>query len=189
MKKLLSYLVLPLIFVGGVAGMALAQTVSEDPILDLAKPVLEAALAGEYWLGASLLLVFLATAFYRYAPWSWAKSSAGKALSVLAISFGGAVATTLATGAAMSPMVAWAGLKVAIGAAGGYSLLKALLFPALAKLEQVAPGWLGPVISAALWVFRSGDPEAEAREAGDQAVADNPPEGAAGVVGEPRDVE
>lgn len=191
MKKIMLSLPLAFWFVGGFAGLAIAQTATDGDLIDLAKPVLESALAGDYWLAASTALVLLATAFARFAPksWAWARSSAGRALTVLAISFGAALATTLATGASMTPAVAWAALKVAIGAAGGYSLFKATLLPLFARFAEKHGGFVGKVITFALKLVQYADPDKAAKEAGDEAVADDPPGGASDVTGEPGELK
>lgn len=186
MKHAISLLILPLLFLAGFAGSALAT--SDEPLLDLAKPVLDAILGGEYWLGAALALVLATALLSRYAPWKFLKGGEGKALLVLSGAFGGSLANSLIGGEMMSLDAAKSAAKLAIGAAGGYSLIKALIVPWLDRLGAKAwfPGFLKPVLRVATWLFRN--PLGAAEKAGDDAVAANPSTGLNGAAGEPTDV-
>jgi hypothetical protein len=197
MNRILSLLVLPAAFVAGFAGVALAAGVAEIPeesLGELLRPIIDAVLAGDYWLAGAAALIFATTAAYRYLPrlsprFAFVASTPGKALTLLLVSYGGALAASLVGAATMSPALAFAALKVALAAAGGYSVAKAVVYPLLAWLETKAPGWMAPVISVLLWAFRSGDPDAAAEKAGDEAVDADPPDGTAGIVGKPTEVE
>lgn len=165
-----------------------AVTPEDGSILDYAKPVFDAIMHGQGWLAAALALVLLVTATKRYSskiPVIGPKVSAfvngqyGQPLSVLLLSFGGAVATALAAGGAvMTAALAWTAFKIAIGAAGGYSLLKALLAPLVAKLGAKAPAWMKPLFDLVLWVFSKPTAIEKAEKAGDEAVASTPTTGA-----------
>jgi len=169
-------------------------------LYELARPVIDAILHGQPWLAASLALVFVVALIGKYGDklpgrlgraMAWLDSSdPGRAILVLVGSFGGALAATLAGGAPMTLAIAWTALKVAIGGAGIYSLAKKLLTPLVSK----APAWLQPVLRLILWAFErkeraAADAATKAQTAGDEAVKANPPTGAAGIVGSPRDVK
>lgn len=175
------------VFAGG------AVTPEDSSLLDLAKPVYDAVMGGQYWLAASFALVLVVAAFKRYAPGragEWARTDLGGSLLVLLASFGGALATgLLAVGTnAMTLALAFTALKVAFGAAGGYALIKKILVPILRRVAEKVPAWMKPIFTVALWAFESHTPVAVAEKAGDEAVKNNPAEGANGVVGEPTDI-
>lgn len=177
----------------GVALAAGAVVPQDGSILDLAKPVYEAILGGQWWLGAMLGIVLLTTAAKRYLPGklgTWVNGDYGQPLTVLLLSFGGAGAAALLAagpGAVVTGTLLWAALKVAVGAAGGYSLLKQLLAPVIQKFAAKAPAWMQPLFSVVLWVFSKPSAVAVAEKAGDDAVAAKPAEGAGAILGEPKD--
>jgi hypothetical protein len=189
MRKLLTSLgIIALGFFAFTATAAAAGEISPEDgsLLDLARPVYDAVVHGQYWLGASLALVLAVAAFRKYAPGkagAWARTDVGGSLLVLAASFGGAAATgLLAAGTnAMTGELAWTALKVALAAAGGYSLAKKLLAPVLRKIADKAPPWMKPLFAMLLWSFET--PIAKAETAGDVAVAENPPTGTDGATG------
>jgi hypothetical protein len=159
-------------------------------LLELAKPVFAAVMSGQYILGAALALVLCVALVRKYARHiprvaKCLATDAGGALLTLVGSFGGALGTAILAGAAPSLAMAWVALGVAVSAAGGYSLIKKLGAPLVDK----APAWLRPFLNLVLWFFdhKTDRVEAEAKAAGDAAVAENPPKGAAGIVGDPRD--
>lgn len=167
----------------------------DGSILDLAKPVFDAVMAGQGWLGAALALVLVVTAARRYGKehFPFLGSKLGGAVLNLLLSFGGAAATALAAGAAPSAGLAFTALKVSIAAASGYELVKELLAPALRALADRLP-WAGAraavhaLLNFALWAFENRRKAviAKAEAAGEAAVVANPPGGAAAVVGEPK---
>jgi hypothetical protein len=110
-------------------------------------------------------------------------------LLALVTSFAGALATSFAAGVAPTAGLAWTALGIAVAAAGGWKVAKDLIVdPVIRPLITKAPVWMRPVLELALWVFDRPDVAADARKAGDAAVAANPGKGAAAVVGVPRDV-
>jgi hypothetical protein len=190
-KTTLSFAVLALLAFAGTASAAGAAAPEDGNILDLAKPVFDAVMAGNYWLGAAAALVLLVAATRRYgAKWfpralGWVNSSWGTPVAVLLASFGGAMATALAAGSGPSLAMVKVAFGIAITAAGGYKLVKELAVPLLTKLRDKLPAWARPLVDVLLWAFQR-DPVAKAEAAGDAAVADKPSTGIAGVVGEPR---
>lgn len=195
MRKLLTAGFFAIIAYFSFAGVAFASgaVVPEDgSLLDLAKPVYEAIMGGQFWLAAMFGLVFAVTAAKRYLPGKageFVNGDVGQPLTVLLLSFGGAGATALLAagpGAVLTGALAWAALKIAFAAAGGYTMLKALLAPLLQKWAEKAPAWLKPVFSLLLWVFSKPTAVQKAEKAGDDAVAANPPTGTP-VPGEPKE--
>lgn len=172
MRNLLTTFVLMFLTFAGTS-VALAQTDAE--LIELAKPVLEAIMGGSYMYAAALGLVLFVALVRRFGgsrfPWLASKSAAP--FIVLAGSFAAAMATSLSAGAAISGAMAWMAVKVAVAAAGGYSLFK----PLLSKLQGMAPGWMSPLFALSDWVFRSRSNAERARAAGDAAVAENPGKG------------
>lgn len=182
-----------LLFFFSFISVALAAGVAagdEGSLLDLAKPVVDAALAGQWPYAAALALVLAAALARRYvAPrWPWLAGDQGSALTVLLGSFGAAVATAITTGAAVSWGLAWAALGVAVTAAGGYSLLKKLVFDPLRARSATWPAWAQAMLGLVGWIFEKPDPVLKSVQAGDAAVKKNPAPGVTGIVGKPRDV-
>ena len=88
--------------------------------------------------------------------------------------------------------VTWAiarhALAIAVGAAGGYSLVKRLLIPKIRWLASKCPAWAQPAFRMILWLFDAPDAVAKAEAAGAAAVKAKPSTGISGIVGDPRDV-
>lgn len=144
-----------------------------DNLIDLAGPVLSAVTSGNYAYAAALALVLLVALVRRYggAKYPFLASKKFAPVLVLLASFGSAMAITLGAGQALSLAMAWTSVKVAIGAAGGYSLLKPLFNFARDK----APAWMDPLFDLLNSVFASKDKAAEA--AGRKAMKENPSTG------------
>lgn len=197
MRKITTVFVFAAIMFFSFAGVAMAAgaVVPEDgSLLDLARPIYDAIVGGQWWLGAMFGLIFLTTAVKRYLPvkfgGNFVNGEYGQPLTVLILAFAGAASTALMAigpGAVLSLSLAWAALKVAVGAAGGYTLLKQLLAPLLTKLSLKAPAWAQPIFGVLLWVFSKPSPIAVAETAGEAAVAAKPADGAASVVGDPKE--
>ncbi|MGN6108547.1 MAG: hypothetical protein ACTHU0_25805 [Kofleriaceae bacterium] len=180
----------------GTAVAAGAISPEDGSLLDYAKPVLDAIVGGQWWLAASLAIVLIAPAVYRYLPDSLggkhARSPIGKIAIVFLMAFGGGLANgVVANGAsgAMTSAIALAALKIALAAVGGYSVIYKIVteFVATAWYEEHAPTWLKTAVSTLLgWI--TADPVAKAEAAGKKAVAVNPPTGANGVAGTPTDL-
>jgi hypothetical protein len=188
-----SFLLILFLTVSVAAAAGTAMSPEDGALLDLAKPVFDAIMHGQWWLAASLVLVLLVAAFKKYAPGKlgeWARGDVGGSLLVLLGSYGGAMATgLLAAGTgALSPALAWVALKVAIAASGGYTLLKKLVMPFIRKLAEVVPAWMKPIFTMVLWAFDRATPVESAEKAGDAAVAEKPAGGANGVVGSATDL-
>lgn len=172
MKKLTAALSLFAFLILSFVGASLAMAQSDD-IVALAKPVLDAVLSGNYVYAAALFLVLGVALVRRYggSRWPILSSKLAAPFLVLAGAFGAAMATSLGAGAGITLAMTWGALKVAIYAAGGYSLLK----PILERLQKHAPMWMDPLFSIVGMVFSSRVKAAEA--AGRAAVKASPSNG------------
>lgn len=187
------------VFVAFFAGVSRAASLADGgdsgglgSLIDLGRPVLDALMSGKPGLAAALTLVLLAGVAQRYAGKHVAffNGSLGRALIVLVGAFGGAAASALVGGATWSASLLWHALGIATSAAGGYSLIKALLVePFLLKYLDKAPSWLQPILRLALSLFAPPDPVAKAVAAGKAAVEAKPSKGAAGVTGAAQEID
>jgi hypothetical protein len=186
MKKLATATLLALLAYFAFVGVAVAQgaVAPEDGnVFDLAKPFYEAIMGGQYWLAAMFGLILATTAAKRYLPGkagTFVNGQYGQPATVLVIAFAGSAAAALVAigpGAVLTGALAWAALKMAVSAAGGYALLKQFVVPLLVKLEPKAPAWLKWAFPLMLWAFSKSPAKAVAEKAGDDAVAAKPPAG------------
>ncbi len=170
----------------------------DGSLLDLAKPVFDAVMSGQWALGAALALVMLVALARKYlAPkWAFLGTELGVALMVLVGSFGGALAMALMAGASVSGAVLWAAVGIAVSAAGGWKLAKIALNQfepwVLRQIDRLPSA--GQTIARAIWsmltwwLHKPGDAEiAKAEAAGKIAVEESPSAGIAGVLGEPKE--
>lgn len=192
-KATLSLGVLGLLSMAGTASAASAASPDDGNLLDLAKPVFEAVMHGQGWLGAALALMLIVAAVRRYLPkwfpsrFGWLTSGAGTTASTFLFSFGGALSTAFAAGAGPSFALFRMASLVAMTAAGGYEALKYFVAPLLRKLRDKLPAWMRPGLDLVLWMFERPDPVAKAEAAGDAAVKANPPAGVIAITGKPVD--
>lgn len=186
MRKLLVTVGIALVGFVAFAATASAATVvvpEDGTLLDLAKPFYEAIMGGQWWLAAMFGLILATTAAKRYLPGKaglWVNGEYGQPLTVVVLAFGGAAAATLVAmgpGAMLSGALAWSALKIAVAAAGGYTLLKQLVVPLLVKIEPKVPVWLRWIFPMLLWAFSKPPAKATAEAAGNDAVVANPPAG------------
>lgn len=195
MRKIFAVLTFAFVAYFSFMGVALASDAvvpTDGSLLDLAKPVYEAVMGGQWWLAAMFGLILLTTAVKKYAPGrikELVNGEYGQEATVIILAFAGAAATALLAagpGAVMTGALAWAALKVAVGAAGGYSLLKSLVAPLIVKLQAKSPAWLQPVFGLMLWVFSKPTAVQAAEDAGAAAVKADPAQGVVGAAGEPK---
>lgn len=192
--KAISFAILALLGIFTATAFA-ANAVNPDDqnIFELLKPVYEAFMRGEKLYAGMLALVAAVAAAKRYAPGrvgAWINGKYGQPLTVLLMSFGGAMATALSAGSMPGwPMVKTAAL-IAAAAAGGYSMIKTLLVdPFIRPWAAKAPAWLRWLLNGVLWFFDRPSPVAKAEAAGQAAVDAKPAQGTEGVVGKAREVE
>lgn len=136
---------------------ALAQAGGADPdLLELFRPVWEAISSGNYGLAAAGAVVLIGAVLTRWGAsiWGWFSTGAGRAAIVLLTAFGGALFAALQAGAPVSVGVIWASLKLAVTAAGLYSLAKALVLEPLQRwVARGAPTAIRWLTSALGWLL------------------------------------
>lgn len=187
MIKTFSFAVL--LFLFGFTTTALAADAAtgggDGSLLDLARPVFDAVMHGQWWLGAALGVVFLCALARKYLPERYKTGIRGDVTGIglaFAMSFAGALATGLAAIGtnALSGALAFTAFKVAIVAAGGYSILHKLAtaLTHTAWFQLKAPAWLKTALAFIMMIIGS-NAVAKAEAAGDAAVKANPAPGAA----------
>lgn len=179
-------------FVGtGLAASAVAPSSDDGTLLELLKPVYEAFAHGQKLYAGMLALVALVALAKRYlAPRvKFLQTDAGGAAMALVGSFGAAMAASLAGGMGVSFAMVKTAIWVAVGAAGGYSLVKKLVVdPVLRPLAKLAPAWMQPIFYVIFWAFDRPTPVEQAEADGASAVAAHPGGGLDAVTGKPEDV-
>jgi hypothetical protein len=177
------------------SGVALAANAVDpaDGSLDLARSVYDAFSGGRYAYCGALAIVLLVALVKRYAgpKVPWLHTDAGGSTLVLAGSTATAAAAALAApGATVSLALMKTSLMIGVAAAGGFSIVKALLIePLLKPLQAKLPAWAQPIMQVVMWIFDKPDPIAEATAAGNAAVAASPSTGVAGVSGKSTEVK
>lgn len=182
----------------GVSFAAGAAEPADGSLLDYLQPIYDAFKSGNKPYAAALTVVLGLALLKRYGDKLGARFSAfikgdvGGALLALAMSFAGAVAVALHSGAfAMS--VLWAAGGVAVTAAGGYTLIKKLIMDPLfaSAWYKTAPAWAKAAIGVVGWIFGEATstaiPDAEA--AGKAAVTASPAQGEAAAIGTPTELK
>lgn len=168
-------------FASGVA------TGDEFNLLDMARPILDAAMAGHYLAAFAFALVLSMAALKKYAPEKYGiktfvRSDVGGVMTTFGMSFFGAIATaTLATKGFAGLSLGLMKMAGGIGflAIGGYVGIKKLVVPLLKKYQSKFPAWTAPGFVLVYFLFDRPDPIAKAESAGEAAVAATPAPGAA----------
>lgn len=187
MRKILNAVPAAIVALVVFQGTAFAAQVVEAPdaaaLLDMARPVYEAILAGQYGVAAALCLVLAVGVLRRYAVprVPFLRSDAGGTLLTYGASFGGALATHLLAAGLSIPTGAMllAALKIGFFAAGGFMTAKRLAMPLFTYLAGKSPPWLAAIILLVPKLFDlvTGSKTAtiaKAEKAGDAAVAAKP---------------
>lgn len=197
MRRYISSLFLALVvgflsFAGVSVAFAAGENVSEAtemPLLEMAKPILDAVRGGQGVLAAALALVFCVSLARRYGGkrFPFLMSDAGGSALTLLGGFGGALATALMAGTVPSFGLAMTALGVAFAAAGGYTMIKRLAVPAMRAMQAKLPTWAQPILGLVLWIFDKPSAVAKAESAGAAAVAAKPGPGIEGVAGAPKE--
>lgn len=197
--------------VAAVAGIALMLLISfagvsfaageaagdDQSLLELAKPVLDAIVHGQYWIGAAAGVVLAVALARKYVPkdsrpGKLLASELGGMVCAALIAFGGAMTNSLVALGIKVPTAAvftTAG-KVAFAAVGGWMILHKLATVATATkwYQDKAPAWLKAVVAFVLAMIGSNAAtKAEATKAGEDAVKADPPKGAEGIVAKPEE--
>lgn len=173
------------------AADAAAAATGEAGMLDMLRPVYDAFTSGQYLYAGMLALVLTVALVKRYAGphVPFLQGDIGGSLLTLVASFAGALATSLAGGVGVSFAMVKTATMIAVGAAGGYSLIKRLIIdPILRPLAAKAPAWTQPLFGLVFFIFDRPSPVAVAEAAGDAAVKANPPTGTE-AVSKPTEIE
>lgn len=174
-----------LILLFAFTGTALAQTAvaTSDPSLsETARMVFDAVMHSNWWAAAAYGVVLAMIGARKLMPQSWKDGWKGDLIgtaSVAVIAFAGAIGTwalAQASGAVMSWAVLAAAVKIAGAAIGGYTVIHkvAQALMAWGKL----PAWATSVLKL-LTMLVGSNAIKKAEEAGDKAVAADPPKGLA----------
>jgi hypothetical protein len=155
-----------------------------ESLLDLARPVFDAVVHGQWWVAASAGVILACALARKYLPDAYKTGIKGDLTGTgmaFAVAFAGAIATwAAAPGAAMSGAVLLTALKVGAVAIGGYTILHKLAtaFVATTWFKAHAPSWVVFAATYALKFIGSNAIE-KAEAAGAAAVKANPAPGAA----------
>jgi hypothetical protein len=137
------------------AGIALAQATGGGggSPLDFLMPIYEALTGGHYAYAGCMAMVALVALVKRGWDSPWMHTDLGGAAMIVVGTMAATLMTALgAPGAHLSWPMAYAALGTAISAAGGYSLLKRLAAPLLAKIEKKWP-WMEKVNDLVSWIW------------------------------------
>lgn len=177
----------------GFASAAIAATPltpDDGSLLDLARPVFDAIVHGNYWLAAALAVVLLTAAAKKYLPDAYGgrlvRSELGAMATAFVLAFAGALATTFAApGAAMTMAVLMAALKIGTAAVGGFMILHKLVgvLAATKWYQEKMPAPVKALVAFIMGMIGSSAVK-KAEEAGAKAVEANPAKGPEAVVGD-----
>ncbi len=197
MRKVISrymeVLVLSLFLLIGFGGLALAAGEATGPdksLLDLAKPILDAVVHGQWWIAAMSALILAVSALKKYAPtegkFGWVGRDLATTPGVMAytfvLSFAGAAVTALVAlgpSGVMSLAIAKTALLVAVAAIGTWRAVHeiATWFIGTAFYKNSVPAWAKSLIELALSLIGSNAVD-KAEAAGQAAVEAKPATGA-----------
>jgi hypothetical protein len=185
-----------LIFLGMFTTAAFASSVAiptdDSTIQEMLKAIADAFQSGHKLYAGMVALAVAVVAIKKLAP-KWkaldqkVHTDIGGAVLTLAGSFAGAMITSMAAGN-YSPSwpMARAALYIAVGAAGGYVLIKKLIIePILRPLSKKAPAYLQPIFALIFYIFDKPTPIEAAEAEGQKAVEEKPATG----MGDVKDVE
>lgn len=197
MKRMLTgltTLAIALVAFGATAVAASEVTPDDGTLLDLARPVFDAVVRGNWWLAAALAVVLLTGAAKRYLPDAYGgrlvRSELGGMVTAFMLAFGGALATTFAApGAAMTMAVMLAALKVGFFAVGGWMMIHkiATVLVGTKFWNEKMPSLVKHLVTAALNLIGSSAIK-KAEKSGQDAVDASPPTGADGAAGKPTEL-
>lgn len=178
-------------FAFGATASAAGEAVGDNSSLfELARPVFDAIVHGNYWLAAALGVILLTAAAKKYLPDAYGgrlvRSELGGMVTAFALAFAGALATTFAApGATMTMLVLWAAVKIGFWAVGGFMALHKIA-TVLVKTKfwnEKMPAPIKALVALALSMIGSSA-VAKAEKAGQDAVEAKPAEGPKAVVGD-----
>jgi hypothetical protein len=196
MKKtftIISTVLLGLFSFGATAAAATAVTSDDASLLELAKPVMDAVMKGNWWLAAALSVILLTSATRKYLPDSWGgkyvRSDVGGMLTEFMLSFAGAIATAAAAAGTLFVMegaLALTALKIGFAAVGGFVAIHKLATWMISTSfwNEKMPASVKMAVSFLLGVIGSSA-IARAAKAGEAALEAKPSTGANELAGEP----
>jgi hypothetical protein len=189
---ILSFLV---IFTATALASTAAVSPDEGSLLELARPIFDAVMHGNWWLAAAGAVMLLTAAARRHLPNGYGgrfiRGDVGGMVTAFTFAYGGAIATTMAApGATMSAAVMLAALKIGGMAVGGFVALHKLAQALVATkwFQAKAPAWLRTGLGLVLSLIGSSAIK-KAEKAGQAAVDAKPATGIVGVVGKPTEIE
>lgn len=172
------------------AGTAIAAgevTPDDGTLLDLAQPVFDQVMHGNYFAATCLALVLAVALVKRYSGagnfGQLVHSNVGGLVTTFAMAFFGALATATMAGAPWTWLMVKTAGTVGAAAIGGYTAAK-ILYTAIvgsAWYQAKAPGWVKAAMSVLGFVLDKPDAIKTATKAGDAAVAAKPAPGAGKV--------
>lgn len=161
----------------------IAAPTEDSTIQEMLKAILDAFQHGHKLYAGAIALMVAVAAVRKLAP-KWkaldekVHTDLGGALMTFFGAFGASVTAKLADGSAPTWDTAKAAVMIAVGAAGGYTLIKKLIVePILRPLSKKAPAWAQPIFAMIFYVFSKPTPVEEAEAAGDKAVEEKPATG------------
>lgn len=176
-----------LLFLAAMTGTAFAaDAVNPDAAswLELAKPVFDAVMHGQWWAAAAAAVILAAAGARKLMPSSWKTGVKGDIIGVataFVFAFAGAILNAaLAVGfSGMSAALAIVALKIGFAAVGGFTVLHKVTgwLAGTEWFQSKAPAWLKLALMYVTGVFGS-DAVKKAEQAGEAAVAAKPPQGA-----------
>jgi hypothetical protein len=200
MRNTLSLVIAAFALLLAMTGTALARTAADVPpdlgdLLELAKPVLDAILAGQYWLAAAGALILAVGLVRRYVvpKVPFLQTDAGGTLLTFVVSFGGAMATSIAASAGIfSLALVKPAFGLAFAAIGGFLAVKRLVIPVFDWLADITPWaplkWTFRYVPFLIDLLMGSKNSAKAIEKAEKAAADAIITTPSAGGGEPRDV-
>jgi hypothetical protein len=155
----------------------------DSAIQDMLRAILDAFQHGHKLYAGMIALMCAVTVVKKVAP-RWkaldqkVHTDIGGALMTLVGSFAASMVAKGADGSAPTWSMAQSALHIAVGAAGGFVLIKKLIVePLLKPLAKKAPAWSQPIFALVFYIFDKPTPVEEAVAAGDKAVEEKPATG------------
>lgn len=181
MRFIVAFVIAFLALFTGTALAASAAAPDQQSLLDLARPIFDAVVHGQWWVAASAAVILLCALARKHMPARWTSGVKGDIIGTgmaFLVAFAGAIGTWgVAPGAVMSMAVILTALKVGVAAIGGYNIIHKLASWAVASGKL--PAWALPIVKL-LTTLIGSDAVKKAEAAGEKAVAADPPKGMAG---------
>lgn len=138
------------------AELATVAAANQDPLVELVRLLWVAITGGEFISIVVALLVIISSLLARFGVHlsKWFGTGAGRAVITLLVAFSGGLSSALAVGTPITWGVLRTVIVFALTAAGGYSLIKALIVEPLTPwMRDRAPEWLRLIWRGLTWVY------------------------------------